>query len=133
MLCNECPEDLGFGLQYADWVWPRGLVTCQVSPAYFSDFNCGVKRRSDYCLNIRKQASLLLSSRLSLSSADEICSSNVEFTMAKNKGSGAKKEDKTSGNAKGKGKGKAGGKAEKNTDSVTKKEYNEINVRHILW
>lgn len=53
--------------------------------------------------------------------------------MAKNKGSGAKKEDKTSGNAKGKGKGKAGGKAEKDTDSGTKKDYNEILVRHILW
>lgn len=57
--------------------------------------------------------------------------------MAKNKGPGAKKEDKTSGNAKGKGKGKgkgkAGGKAEKDTDSGTKKDYNEILVRHILW
>lgn len=58
-------------------------------------------------------------------------------TMAKNKGSGAKtlKEDKTGGNAKGKGKGKGktGGKDEKDTESGTKKGFNEINVRHILW
>lgn len=53
--------------------------------------------------------------------------------MAKGKGSGAKKEAKASGNAKGKGKGKMGGKDEKDTDSGTKKNFNEIYVRHILW
>lgn len=53
--------------------------------------------------------------------------------MAKNKGTGSKKDDKTSGNAKGKGKGKSGAKDEKDSDSGTKKGFNEIYVRHILW
>lgn len=131
-LCNVYPEDF-WGLVYStEWAWRRGLVTGQVSPANFSDFNCGVERQSCWCSNIRNHNCLLLPSRLSLSS-DETCSSYNRVTMAKNKGSGAKKEDKTSGNSKGKGKGKSGGKDEKDTDSGTKKGHNEIYVRHILW
>lgn len=53
--------------------------------------------------------------------------------MAKGKGSGAKKEGKGSGNAKSKGKGKTGGKDDKDTNSGTKKDFNEVHVSHILW
>ncbi|KAK2605034.1 hypothetical protein N8I77_007913 [Diaporthe amygdali] len=52
--------------------------------------------------------------------------------MAKNKGSGAKKEDKADGKGNSKGKGKAGNKGEKDTEPGTKKDFNEIYVRHIL-
>lgn len=113
-----------------------GLVACQVFPATCSNIRLWgtqlvrllLKHPNTYLPATPKQAVL------------ELCwqtPGHRNVTMAKNKGSGAKtlKEDKTGGNAKGKGKGKGktGGKDEKDTESGTKKGFNEINVRHILW
>lgn len=109
------------------------FITCQVSPASFSDYNCGVERPSALCSNIWRHTCLLVLSSLSLNFVNKFRSSYLRIIMAKNKASGSKKDDKTSGNAKGKGKGKSGGKDEKDSDSGTKKSFNEIYVRHILW
>lgn len=101
-----------------------------------SKCDCGVKVGTDLELTVYTAGNIPLNTpkqSISEPSQGEVGIRTTQVKMAKGKGSGAKKETKASGNAKGKGKGKMGGKDEKDTESETKKDFNEVYVRHILW